>query len=434
VCWFLLGVGLVAAPAPGGAQGAPAAPAPPAAPAAPKQELTGRIETHAGLRLLRVWGTPPQRGYAHGFLLGADIAAVLRAEFEARFARQKPLLQQARAAFDRLIEFPDEVQQEVEALWAGLCDSGADRAMPELERDFDLRDLQVATALDVFGLMGCSGFTAYGEQVEGGGVLSGRNFDWPFTGAHLVDEVLLLVSHLPDGRAVASVTWPGYVATITGVSSEGVAVFLHVGTGAITWTPEPDSWPTGIAARVILERAAAAAGAAAFPLAQDLLANTSPPAGYITRVVLPSIPAGDEPYGVFETDRDSCRRARLGGPNIATNHFLGRADGRKASKDSLDRAAKAGERLQYCLRNGDHKLSPAEGWTLLQSVERGGKHAFGTLHSLVFRAEPWYFELRIAELRGRDLVAAPSSARVFALDRAALFQKDAPGSGHGAGR
>lgn len=404
---------------------ATAAPAPqpePSADATPDASpLHGRLEQHGSLRIVRVWGTPQQRGFAQGMLLGNDIADVVRKEFQARFARKEGMLQLARNSLSRLVQFPPDVAQEIEALFLGVEASGADRDMPELGRKFDLQDLQVANALDVFGLMGCSGFTLWGDEVEGGGVLTGRNFDWPFTGPHMIDNVVLLVEHDEHGFATASVAWPGYVATVTGINQDGVAAFLHVGTGEITWSPEPESWPTAVAAREILEQVHGAASD--FEKCKELLAYTSPPAGYIPRVVFPRVPAGDVPIGIFETDRDSVVRAAVKGPVVTTNHFIGRSDGRTKSKDSANREKSLQRDIATCLEAGDHKVSPQEGWDMLQAVDRGGKRGFGTLHSLVFRAEPWFFELRIAEAKDKELIPATRGSRRFVLTRDEVFAK-----------
>ena len=392
---------------------------------APPRAVQGRVEDHGGLKLLRIWGTPAERGYAHGHLLGTEIAAVATAEFTARFARQQPLLKQVRGAVDRLIEYPEDVQAEIEALYAGLVDSKANLHMVELERDFDLKDLLVANALDVFGLLGCSSFTLWGEQVEGGGVLAGRNFDWPLTGAHMVDATMLVVEHLPDGRAVASVGWPGYVGAVTGVSSDGLAAFLHVGSAEVTFTPEPESWPSAIATRVLLERCKAADGEAVFAECKRLLGYTSPPAGYLSHVVLPRAADKAAPFAVFETDSKSCVAAeRAPGASVLTNHFLTRADGRPASKDSVDREKRVRRGIDGCLGEGDKRVSIDEAWELLRSVQRGGVHAFGTLHSVVFRHEPWCFELRVASMDGKKIVAAPDSTRRHSLTRKELFATD----------
>lgn len=393
----------------------------PAAAAALDPARFGRVETHAGLTVLRVWGSPFERGYAHGRLLAKEFVVVAVPEFTARFARRPGLLQQARAAVDRLIEYPEDVQQELNGLWQGLVDSKVDLQMPELERAFDATDLRIANALDVFGLMGCSSFTLWGGQVEGGGVLTARNFDWPLTGAHMVEQTIVVVQHFADGRAVASVTWPGFVGTVTGVSSDGLAAFLHVGTAEITYTPEPSSWPTAIAARALL---AAGTGDRATLEARgkDLLGYTSPPAGFLTHVVLPQAPADGSPALVFETDAKKCVPSTAGaGCEVLTNHFRTRTDGRKASKDSLDREQSLQKGIAGCVEVDDKVVSVAEAWKLLGSVDRGGKRGFGTLHSLVFRHEPWCFELRIATVQDAALVAAPVSERKFALTRAQLF-------------
>jgi len=336
------------------------------------------------------------------------------------------MLAQARATLSRNIAWPEDVRAEIAALYRGIVDAGVDRAMPELDRDIDEQDLLLANALDVYGLLGCSGFTLWGEQVEGGGVLTGRNFDWPFTGAHMVDRTMLIVQHLEDGRATASVTWPGYVAIVTGVNRDGMTGFLHVGNAAIRFVPEPESWPSAIALREILERARAAQGPACFDLARELLEQASPPIGYITRVTLPVVPEGRAPAAVFEADHDDVAVAPVSSGAVVTNHFLGREAGRPAAKDSVDRHKRIVGAIEQCLGADDHVVSVAEAWDALVAVQRGGGHAFGTLHSLVFRAEPWHFELRVGEYGAKGLVAAPSAGRVYRLSRDAVFPAATP--------
>lgn len=385
----------------------------------------GTVVEHGGIRILNTWGTPRQRGFAHGLLLGKDVAAAMKTEFEARFGKQPQLLRVARSSLARMIAYPEPVEQELEGLFAGLVQSGADRAMPELQRDFDLEDLKVANALDVFGLLGCSGFTVHGDAVMGGGVLTGRNFDWPFTGRHLIDATIVLVQHGDDGKAVASVTWPGYVGAVTGINQDGVAAFLHVGSAKFTMQPQPESWPTAIAARAILEDARGDDAKATFAAALKSLEYTSPPIGFLTRVVMPQAAPGESPSGLFETDSKKPVRATRGDLCVVTNHFQDRKDGDKASEDSLERHEQVTTCLQGCMSGGDHKVSVEEGWQALRVVQRGGRD-FGTLHSLVFRNAPWVFELRLATL-GDDgkLVAAPDSKRAVSLSREQLFSRPA---------
>jgi hypothetical protein len=159
-----------------------------------------------------------------------------------------------------------------------------------------------------------------------------------------------------------------------------------------------------------------------FAKAKELLGNTSPPLGYLTHVVLPAAPAGGSPGGVFETDATSCVAADAGGRAcVLTNHFRAHPDRGDASKDSTARERDLDSGLGSCFDLGDQRLSVDEAWQLLAKVQRGGGRAFGTLHSLVFRHEPWCFERRVATHGDTGLVAAPSSQRRHALTRAQLF-------------
>ena len=389
----------------------------------PESSVYGRIETHEGMRILRLWGTAEQRGYAHGSLLAKDIHAMMNQEFAARFAEQPGLLQQARAAVPRLIEYPDDIAKELEALWQGFVASGVDRAMPVLGRDFDQLDLLVANALDVFGLMGCSSFTVWGEQAVGGGVLTARNFDWPLTGGHMLDQTLLIVQMPENARATATIAWPGYVGTVTGISLDGVVTYLHVGNAKFTM-PEPSSWPAAIAARKILQ--AAAAGAARLKQAEELVEYTSPPVGYLTHVVLPEQILEGQPVAVFETNvGGTVPGAQHDGAFVVTTHFRTRRDGRSASPDSLERETKLQSGIAGCIAVADRAVDTEEAWQILQSVQKGGGRRFGTLHSLVFRHEPWHFEMRVGELGPKGLVAAPSSSRRYRLTREQVFGRAA---------
>ena len=385
--------------------------------------LRGRLEVHDGLRVLRTWGTPAERGYAHGSLLGAEIAAAMRTELVARFGRQPALLERWRQAIGVAVGFPDDMRAELEALHAGLVDSGADLRLVEFQRDIDRNDLLVVNALDVFSLMGCSGFTAHGEQVDGGGVLTARNFDWPLTGAHLADATILLVQHGPDGRAVASVTWPGFVGVVTGINRAGMSAYLHVGSAAPGGQPRAGSWPTAAAARAILETGGP--GVDNFAAAERLLGRTSPGAGFLTRIALGTVAADDPPFALFETDVHKVVRGRDATCAVVTNHFVSRDDGREPSRDSLSRTQTLTAGLAERARDGDRRLSPAEAWELLVAVQRDAGSP--TVHALVFRHEPWCFELRVAQVVGGKVVAAPASARRHTLTRNQVFAIDRRG-------
>lgn len=388
---------------------------------APAQE-SGRslIEYHDGLRVVHLFGDARERGRAHGRLLGRQVVALARAELGARFGRKPRRLDALRRALPRMIRFPADQREEIAGILEGIRAAGYDLRLEELDRDLDQRDLELANALDVFAPMSCSGVTVWGDRVVGGGVLTTRNFDWPYTCRELVDEVVLLVQHPREGPAYASLAWPGYTGVVTGINEYGIACFLHVGNGRITLAPEPESLPTASAARRIL---AAATPQNAARVAARELAETSPPISYITRVVLPRAPADAAPVNVFETDARRVVRRLPKDYCVVTNHFLARTDVRGVSLDSRQRYEQIEDLLTGYLTTGDHRVSVAEAWVALRRVQRGGRRAFGTLHSIVFRAAPWTLEIAIAEPTGPGRVApAPASpGRRARLPRAALF-------------
>jgi hypothetical protein len=234
----------------------------------------------------------------------------------------------------------------------------------------------------------------------------------------MVESAILLVVVPEAGHAQAIVTWPGYFGAITAVNDAGLAAFLHVGSGKLDLEPRAGSWPSACATRVLLERAGPGEARAE---ALEALARTSPPASYITRVVLPAPGDDGSPELVFETDTRRVVERREPGQCVTTNHFLAREDGREASADSRKRHEKLCSCLKGLLGGGDKVVSVAECWEALLSVQRSGG-GIVTMHSLVFRAEPWCFEVALGAVEGpRQVRGAPASARRIGLARAEVF-------------
>jgi hypothetical protein len=110
---------------------------------------------------------------------------------------------------------------------------------------------------------------------------------------------------------------------------------------------------------------------------------------------------------------------------VVTNHFLSRPDAAPRG-DSLARWTRIGDQLQRELDTADRRLSIDEAWAALAAVERGGRR-FGTLHSVVFRKDPWVCELRLGiHDAAHGVGAAPSRGRRFRLSMAALFADPHP--------
>ncbi len=380
----------------------------------------GRLEDLGGLRLLRLWGTSSQRGTAHAQLLGQDIVDTLRAELNFNFGSHPAMLTTLRLALPVLVRLPASVQDELTAMMAALRTADLDLQMPGFERELDLFDLRLVTALDVIATMGCSGFTLWGDKVQGGGVLTARNFDWTNSGPHMLNQALLLVQHPEHGHATACVSWPGYLGAITAINQQGLAVFLHMANGG-QGRQKNGALPTAVAARLLLEEAEPGS---TFQQAKALLEQTSPPKGYLTRVVLPQVPADQSaPVRVFEASTQKVEERVEHEHCVVTNHFRSQAMLNGAEPATGSRYQQLAEHL------ANAPLGPQEAWQALRQVQAGG-NAFATLHSLVFRAEPWVFELAIGQFEeDGEVLPAPQSPRRYVLAREQVFPDDFPEPG-----
>jgi hypothetical protein len=157
-------------------------------------------------------------------------------------------------------------------------------------------------------------------------------------------------------------------------------------------------------------------------VADEVLADTAPPSSMIVRVITAAVEERP-PELTYElavgkkTLRQSTPRA------VTTNHFVGREGGRGTSRDSAQRYQALCDQVDSYLGSDDHRLSPAEAWSVLRKVDRGGRQ-FGTLHSVLASPEPLRLWIGFASFdeRGRFL---PAPRREFVeLDRAALFPLD----------
>lgn len=148
------------------------------------QSLRGTID---GFPLLLLRGTHEERGEAHGALAAKEIIAIC--DSTARFlklgsyASQRPDATwegglKAAAGF----EFPERFEVELAAMLRGIQEAlpnPEDRVVKSLGREIALEDLKLLQAGDVFELMRCSQFSAWGVLTEDGQPIVGRNWDYP---------------------------------------------------------------------------------------------------------------------------------------------------------------------------------------------------------------------------------------------------------------
>jgi hypothetical protein len=205
-------------------------------------QVNGQVQVIDGKPILTVWGTHAERGYAQGYLKGAEGKEMFEDYIVGYLASGSPFIYGfLRAHFLNNYAVDAEYQEEAAGVIQGLLDAGVDPYVGALGRDMDATDLLVSNALvdlstvagrDVFG---CSSLSSWGSSTIGDPILAGhlvitRHLDWT-KHPTLTDNPLLTV-HLPsepDEQPWLSVGYAGLFGALSSVSASGVSAFLNMG-------------------------------------------------------------------------------------------------------------------------------------------------------------------------------------------------------------
>jgi hypothetical protein len=172
----------------------------------------GELRIHeSGVPVLTVEGRPYEMGYQHGRLLAPQIAMLYDrylSVFAGRFGYDLRLSRKMEHHIPR--HFQDEIR--------GLGDGsgvGYERA------------LVAACFLDLHKIAACSTFLVHSQSSaeDDGELVMGRNLDFPSLG--LAHHSSMLIRFRPEGRREhVSVTWPGFVGTLSGMNRDGLALAM----------------------------------------------------------------------------------------------------------------------------------------------------------------------------------------------------------------
>jgi len=393
--------------------------------------IDGRLTTVDGIAVLTVWGTPHERGFAHGHFLAPGLIALLDAYLADTELSGGPARYEATTQLVPLMmKIRPVYQEELRGLLAGVESRlGGKTTVPRLGRKLAIRDLVTVNCIPDSAGFGCSSFVAWGRLTADGDTISGRNLDWNVSDALLEGQVVVV--HVPEAGngtlAWVSVGWPGLIGCLTGMNAEGVTVSMHD-----SWGGEPAGTmgftPRALALREALETAKPGTAQA------DILAvfrKRTVAVGNNVGVALPHR-AGEAgasaPSIVFEYDGVTMRtggvtvrlpepagksRRRGGAYQVTTNHYRQRAEPERCGRyKKIRRALGAAEK-------SSEPIDIAAAWRILSSVAQPGRRDGGlaTYHSVVF--EPDKLKMHVALTAGGK--PAPDCKHVT-LDIAALIK------------
>ena len=287
--------------------------------------VQGRIDQTTDLRIVHVWGTPAEMGYAHGWLVGDDFVLGMKELFAGLPPAMHGLLNMVRS-WTVWIALSDAHRAELDGIYRGMRDRLGEDAMqlPGVERPLDQTDLLLWNGYDMFRSVGCSGFTAWGDRTTDGETITARTLDLAVFSPHWVRTQILLVRHPNTGVATASVTPVCLLGTMTGINANGVCAFLHDGDGDEMTAVTESERPLMLALLDILQQAT---GSTAQQVAARELAAQGPfPYSYFIRIVGPQI--GDAPPATtYRLDANGVSKATGGEQfSIVTNHSTEQGD------------------------------------------------------------------------------------------------------------
>jgi hypothetical protein len=173
----------------------------------------GTLRLVGGTPLLRLSGSRHRMGLAHGLLLRDEARYLKEAYLDTFYG--SPAKRPVFAARARRLEahLPEGFREEMRGLREGTGLSSEDV-------------LLVHTFLDIHKLFLCSAITVPRPDARGGPIV-GRNLDFPGMGvAHRYG--IVTVTHGRGRHAAASVAWPGFLGTLSGMNDTGLVVAMMI--------------------------------------------------------------------------------------------------------------------------------------------------------------------------------------------------------------
>jgi len=193
------------------------------------RQLFGTFERVRGVGVLTLWGTPYQRGLAHGKLLARGVLEMVDTICGSN------LLLSRKSDYERVIlpivarfRFTPEEEAELRGILDGVRSALGDGAvLRRIGRPLRLEDLKAYNTAGDWYRQGCSTFAAWGENTKDGHVWVGRNFDFLPARAFFTHQMIVVHETFGGKKAWASVSSPGMIGCITGINADGVFGSVH---------------------------------------------------------------------------------------------------------------------------------------------------------------------------------------------------------------
>ncbi len=196
--------------------------------------MQGTLRELGGQRVLHVWGTPYEMGYAHGYLLREAILDVVDGYALDAVPRATFTLAATSLAADGIIDA--SLREEARAMIEGMKAAGGAESR-KLGRNLNADDLLLFNSLTDLVAIGCSSVSAWGSATAAEPELKGelalvRNLDWAADPALLKSQVIVAYEPSdPEKQALVSVGFAGYLGCLSCMNETGVSALFNMGFG-----------------------------------------------------------------------------------------------------------------------------------------------------------------------------------------------------------
>jgi hypothetical protein len=230
----------------------------------------GRLKTIKGQKVLQLWGTPEERAYSHGYLVGTQIMDFFDHVVVEYFAQSVDLYQEVLQYMQGHPAGNAPFAGEADAMLQGMKDSGTNMTVATLNRELTRDDLIVQNNVAILrywvlhaapywplteasasspagdknpGIPFCTSTVFWGDWTQnlelGGALIHGKNNDGE-NDLHkvTVNSALIIATTPPAGsgkKKTIGIDWPGYYGTYHGMNEDGLAMVAQASYSVPNW-------------------------------------------------------------------------------------------------------------------------------------------------------------------------------------------------------
>ncbi|MHB9099877.1 MAG: C45 family peptidase, partial [Syntrophales bacterium] len=216
----------------------------------------GKLKTIKGQKVLQLWGTPQERAYAHGYLVGPQIMDFFNYAVVEYFAKSVDLYQEVLQYVQGHFAGNAPYASEADAMLQGMKESGTNMMVATLGRELTRDDLIVQNNLAILrywvlhakpywpldaksaaadGELDtpfCTSAVFWGDWTQNrelsGALIHGKNNDGENDLRKVtVNSTLIIATTPPAGsgkKRTIGIDWPGYYGTYHGMNEDGLVL------------------------------------------------------------------------------------------------------------------------------------------------------------------------------------------------------------------